>query len=112
MSERKHLYGVWIITNKDDSEMRETREEFISRMLWMVQKIDESDFKSLDILNMLNYQLKQREIECIKRNRDLIVNFISTSLKGRSNTIISRQITSMISAKVETEFNNLIRKEK
>ena len=92
--------------------MRETREEFISRMLWMVQKIDSSNFKSLDILTMLDYQLKQREVECMKRNRDLIVNFIYTSLKGRTSNSISRHITSMISAKVETEFNNLINKEK
>ena len=92
--------------------MQETREEFISRMLWMVQKIDSSNFKGLDILTMLDYQLKQREIECMKRNRDLIVNFIYTSLKGRTSNSISRQITSMISAKVETEFNNLISKEK
>jgi len=110
MWEIKHLYGVWITTNKDDSEMNESREEFISRILWMAQRIESSKFKSLSIISMIDFQLKQREVKLMKKDRDLMLGLIDRSLSDLS--IYNRQTKSKISTKVEVEFNKLIEKTK
>ena len=90
--------------------MNESREEFISRILWMVQKIESSKFKSLDILSMIDYQLKQREVDVMKKHRDVMLGLIDRSLNDLS--IYNRQTKSKVSTKVEVEFNKLINKKK
>lgn len=90
--------------------MNETRHDFISRIAWMVKEIDESKFKSLDVLSMIDYQLKQREVDLMKKDRDIMLSLIDRSLNDLS--IYNRQTKSKISTKVEVEFNKLIEKQK
>ncbi len=90
--------------------MNESREEFISRIIWMVQKIESSNFKSLDILSMIDFQLKQREVDLIKKYRDLSVSIIESSSLGEH--INNKHITRKVSTKVEVEFNKLINKKR
>ena len=70
--------------------MNETRQEFISRMLWMVREIDESKFKSLDILSMIDFH---------------------HNLRG-SKSMYDKYNNKKISYKVEVEYNNIINKYK
>ena len=90
--------------------MNETRHDFISRIAWMIKEIDESKFKSLDVLSMIDYQLKQREVDLMKKDRDIMLSLIDRSLNDLS--IYTRQTKSKISTKVEVEFNKLIEKQK
>ena len=90
--------------------MNETRQEFISRMLWMVREIDESKFKSLDILSMIDFHLKHREINLVKINRDIMVDYIH-NLRG-SKSMYDKYNNKKISYKVEVEYNNIINKYK
>ncbi len=90
--------------------MNETRHDFISRIAWMIKEIDESKFKSLDVLSMIDYQLKQREVDLMKKHRDIMLSLIDRSLSDLS--IYNRQTKSKISTKVEVEFNKLIEKQK
>tara|TARA_Y100000114_G_scaffold153165_1_gene172644 strand:+ start:1695 stop:1967 length:273 start_codon:yes stop_codon:yes gene_type:complete len=90
--------------------MIETRKEFISRVLWMIKEIDKSKFKSLDILSMIDFQLKQREVDLMKKDRDIMISLIDKSLNNLS--IYNRQTKAKISTKVEVEFNKLIEEDK
>ena len=90
--------------------MIETRKEFISRVLWMIKEIDKSKFKSLDILSMIDFQLKQREVDLMKKDRDIMIGLIDKSLNNLS--IYNRQTKTKISTKVEVEFNKLIEENK
>jgi hypothetical protein len=46
----------------------ETRKEFISRMIWLSSEINDSDKgNSLDIIKMIDYQLRIRE-ESVRRD--------------------------------------------
>ena len=90
--------------------MNETRKEFISRIVWMIQSIESHKFKSLDMLSMIDYQLKQREVDLMKKHRDIMLGLIDKSLNDLS--IYNRQTKSRISTKVEVEFNKLIEKTK
>ena len=95
--------------------MQETRKQFISRMTWMINEIDESKFSSLNALSMMEYELKKRDVELIKHVRDLIVNFIHLHGDGGARSELKRfgnvykQNAKRISVKTELRFNELIK---
>lgn len=76
----------------------------------MIKEIDKSKFKSLDILSMIDFQLKQREVDLMKKDRDIMISLIDKSLNNLS--IYNRQTKAKISTKVEVEFNKLIEEDK
>jgi len=84
----------------------ETRQQFISRMIWMVKEIDSSNLNSLDSLSMLDYELKKRDNELMKQMRDLIINFIDRYKVKPHNAELFRKL----SVKTEIRFNQIIRK--
>tara|TARA_Y100001938_G_scaffold149209_1_gene235279 strand:- start:568 stop:843 length:276 start_codon:yes stop_codon:yes gene_type:complete len=88
----------------------ETRQQFISRMIWMVREVDSSKFNSLDSLPMLEFELKMRDAQVLKQIRDLIVDFLDMQSREVGRSDYFKKISKDISLKTETEFNKIIRK--
>ncbi len=85
--------------------MIETRKEFISRLMWMLHEVDKSNFKTLDALSMIEYELKRRDSELMKDFKMSIVNFIDVYHVNTHNKGLIRKI----SKDVEIRFNDLIK---
>ena len=85
----------------------ESRKEFISRLMWMLHEIDKSNFKGLNALSMIEYQLKRRDAELMKNFKSSIVNFIDVYHVNTHNKGLIRKL----SKDVEIRFNELIKKE-
>tara|TARA_R110002012_G_scaffold3623_1_gene17017 strand:+ start:1058 stop:1321 length:264 start_codon:yes stop_codon:yes gene_type:complete len=83
----------------------ESRKEFISRMMWMLQEVDKSNFKTLDALSMIEYELKHRDSKLIKDFKDSIINFIDVYHVNTHNKGLIRKL----SRDVEIRFNELIK---
>jgi hypothetical protein len=88
----------------------ETRQQFISRMIWMVREVNSSKFNSLDSLPMLEFELKMRDAQVLKQVRDLIVNFLELQSREVGRSDYFKRISKDISIKTELEFNRIIRK--
>jgi len=60
----------------------ETRKEFISRMVWLASEVNSSEIGSaLDVISMMEYQLKQRDgllFENIRRDVSLLMSEMNT----------------------------------
>ena len=85
----------------------ESRKEFISRLMWMLHEVDKSNFKTLNALSMIEYQLKRRDAELMKNFKSSIVNFIDVYHVNTHNKGLIRKL----SKDVEIRFNELIKKE-
>ena len=85
----------------------ESRKEFISRLMWMLNEVDKSDFKTLNALSMIEYQLKRRDADLMKKFKTSIVNFIDVYHVNTHNKGLIRKL----SKDVEIRFNELIKKE-
>lgn len=85
----------------------ESRKEFISRLMWMLNEVNKSDFKTLNALSMIEYQLKRRDAELMKKFKTSIVNFIDVYHVNTHNKGLIRKL----SKDVEIRFNELIKKE-
>ena len=85
----------------------ESRKEFISRLMWMLNEVDNSNFKTLNVLSMIEYQLKRRDAELMKNFKSSIVNFIDVYHVNTHNKGLIRKL----SKDVEIRFNELIKKE-
>jgi len=88
----------------------ETRQQFISRMIWMVREVNSSNFSSLDSLPMLEFELKMRDAQVLKQIRDLIVDFLDMQSREMGRSDYFKKIAKDMSVKTELEFNRIIRK--
>ena len=88
----------------------ETRQQFISRMIWMVREVNSSKFNSRDSLPMLEFELKMRDAQVLKQIRDLIVGFLDMQSREVGRSDYFKKISKDISLKTETEINKIIRK--
>ncbi len=43
----------------------ETRQQFISRMLWLIGEIKETEYSQLKVLSLIEFQLKKREADIL-----------------------------------------------
>jgi hypothetical protein len=88
----------------------ETRQQFISRMIWMVREINSSKFNSLDSLPMLELELKARDKDLMRKFGFFIIDFIhsESSSVGRRDDYKNHAKT--ISLKTEVAIKELIKK--
>jgi len=87
----------------------EKRKEFINRMAWMLSEIDDSKFKNLNSLSMLDFHLKRREVDLLNQTKDLIMN----SMEYRANKKLRSGIEISLSKLIihtHQEFNDIIKK--
>ena len=87
----------------------EGRQEFISRMFWLVREVDSSKFSSLDSLPMLEFELKMRDEKILKFVKDLVINSIDVSALGTDKTLYYKRVAREISSKTELKFEEIIR---
>ena len=50
-------------------------------MAWMMSEIDDSKFKTLNSLSMLDFHLKRRELDLLEQTKELVMN----SMEYRAN---------------------------
>lgn len=77
-------------------------------MQMMIQEIRISKLDDAHIHSMIDFQLKQREIDLMKINRDIVVDYIH-NLRG-NRSMYDKYNNKKISYKVEVEYNNIINK--
>ena len=88
----------------------ETRQQFISRMIWMVREINSSKFSSLDSLPMLELELKMRDVKLIKNIKDVITDFLHLESLNHSKSKYFKKTMKDMSIKVDIKFNDIIKK--
>lgn len=87
----------------------ESRKEFISRMIWMLAEVDDSEFKTLNSLSMLDFHLKQRELDLLKQAKELLVNSMEYRANKRLRSGIEISLGRLI-IHTHEEFNDIIKK--
>ena len=88
----------------------ETRQQFISRMIWMAREIESSKFSSLDSLPMIELELKMRDVKLIKNIKGIIADFLHLeSLDNNKSKYFKKNMKDM-SIKVDIKFNDIIKK--
>jgi len=87
----------------------ESRKEFISRMIWMLTEVDDSEFKTLNSLSLLDFHLKQRELDLLKQTKELLVNSMEYRANKRLRSGIEISLGRLI-IHTHEEFNDIIKK--
>ena len=63
--------------------MKESRKDFISRILWAANEVNKSDKGNiLDIVELIDFNLSQREKELAANIRDRVSNTITEMING------------------------------
>ena len=79
-------------------------------MLWMVSEIDSSKFNTLESLSMLDYELKKRDKELMKKFGDFVINFIHLEGYSVGRREDYKNHAKTISLKTEIRIRELIEK--
>jgi hypothetical protein len=87
----------------------ESRKEFINRMAWMLSEIDDSKFKTLNSLSMVDFHLKQRELDLLNQTKDLIMNSMEYRANKRLYSGIEISLGKLI-IHTQQEFEYIIKK--
>ena len=87
----------------------ESRKEFINRMAWMLSEIDDSKFKTLDSLSMVDFHLKQRELDLLNQTKDLIMNYMEYRANKKLRSGIDISLGKLI-IYTQQEFEHIIKK--
>tara|TARA_R100000278_G_scaffold77593_3_gene60294 strand:+ start:471 stop:743 length:273 start_codon:yes stop_codon:yes gene_type:complete len=87
----------------------ENRKEFISRMAWMMSEIDESKFKTLNSLSMLEFHLRRRELDLLNQTKELIINSMEYRANKRLRSGIEISLGKLI-IHTHQEFDDIIKK--
>ena len=87
----------------------ESRKEFISRMAWMMSEIDESKFKTLNSLSMLDFHLKRRELDLLNQTKVLIMNYMEYWANKSLRSGIEISLGKLI-IHTHQEFDDVIKK--
>lgn len=88
----------------------ETRQQFISRMIWMVREIESSKFSSIESLPMLEFELKARDKELMKDFGNFIIKFIHLEGYSVGRKEDYKNHAKTISLKTEVAVEELIKK--
>jgi len=77
----------------------ETRQQFISRMIWMIAEVKKSNYDDSNILSLLDFQLKHREINLINDSKEKVI----TKMNLKNNSVVT---TSFV---IKTGINEFLR---
>lgn len=87
----------------------ESRKEFINRMAWMMSEIDDSKFKTLNSLSMLDFHLKRRELDLLEQTKELVMNSMEYRANKRLKSGIEISLGKLI-IHTHQKFDDIIKK--